>query len=192
MCLNQEMILLVTEHMKKPFLTINKAVSFLPKNINGRRCIINIAAGTYSESVAIHDFIGGAIVVNGVTGANVTLNGLTVENCSVLISDINLTVGSQGIFVGAKGMLYSGSASIAVSGAATAITLRYGAVMEITKPMVITGASNVAILAQYGSTVSVSRVRGSINNIAVYIYQSTVYANEFDQPIISKNIFFAN
>lgn len=161
----------------QPFLTINKAVSFLPKNLNGQVCIINIAAGNYAEDVAIHDFYGGAVLINGISGAAVTVRGLHVENCSVLISDISLTVGATGIFVGAKGMLYSANSRITVTGAATAITLRYGAVMEITPQLTVNNATNVAILAQYGSTASVGTVTGTGNNIAVYLYQSTVYAN---------------
>lgn len=173
----------------QPFLTISKAVSFLPKNLNGRVCIINVAAGTYSESVALHDFHGGAIVINGTAGNSVTISGLTVENCSVLISDINLTVGSSGIFVGPKGMLYTGSSNITVTGAANAITLRYGAVLEITTLLTINNATEVGILAQYGATASVARVAGSGNNIAVYIYQSTVYANALN---LTANVMVVN
>lgn len=173
----------------KPYLTINKAISSIPRNINGRNCIINIAAGTYSENIAFHDFIGGAVVVNGVTGAEVTVSGLTVENCSVLISDIKLTVGSQGIFLGSKGMLYSATANIVVSGAATGITLRYGAVLEITTSLVINNATNVAILVQYASTLSVAKVTGTGNNIGVYLYQSDVYVSEL---AMTANILVVN
>lgn len=173
----------------QPYLTVNKAVSVLPKNIGGQVCIINVAAGNYAEDVAIHDFYGGAVLINGVSGAAVTFRGLHVENCSVLVSDIALTVGSTGIFIGAKGMLYSASSRITVTGATTGITLRYGAVMEITPQLTINNATNVAILAQYGSTASVGTVTGTGNNIAVYLYQSTVYASVLS---LTANILVVN
>ncbi len=158
-----------------PYQTIMKAVNSLPKNLNGKRMVINIAAGTYSETVNIEHFVGGVITINGVVGAGVTITGLTMQNCAVLVDAISLNVGSGGIFVGAKGMLYSASSNITVSGAANGVILRYGAVMEITTRLTINNATNRAIQVQYASTASIAALAGSGNSIGVYVYNSEVY-----------------
>lgn len=158
-----------------PFLTIMKAVNSLPKNLNGRTVIINVGAGTYAETVTIEHFFGGSITINGVVGAGVTITGLSLQNCAVLIDAISLTVGSGGIFIGTRGMLYSATSNITVSGAANGVIMRYGAFMEITTTLTINNASNRAIQVQYASTASITTLAGSGNSIGVYVYNSAVY-----------------
>lgn len=158
-----------------PYLTIMKAVNSLPKNLNGKKAIINIAAGTYSETVTFANFASGVLTVNGVAGAGVTITGLQVQNCAVLIDAIALVVGSGGIFVSERGMLFSATSNITVNGAANGVILRYGAVMEVTTTLTINNASARAIQVQYASTASITNLAGTNNGIGVYVYQSTVY-----------------
>lgn len=158
-----------------PYLTIMKAVNSLPKNLNGKTVIINVGAGTYAETVTIEHFFGGSITINGNVGAGVTITGLTLQNCAVLIDAISLTVGSGGIFVGARGMLYSASSNITVTGAANGVILRYGALMEITTTLTINNATNRAMQVQYASMASIATLAGTGNSIGVYVYNSTVY-----------------
>ena len=100
-----------------PYATIGKAVSTLPKNLNGKQMLINVAAGTYNETVRLTDYTSGVIRIHGVQGAGVTITGLSIENSLVLIDAINLNVGGGGIFVGSLGMLYCASGNISVNGA---------------------------------------------------------------------------
>lgn len=158
-----------------PYATIMKAVNTLPKNLNGKRVIVNVGAGTYNETVTFANFFSGAITVNGVVGAGVTITGLQVQNCAVLIDAIALVVGSGGIFVSEKGMLFSATSNITVNGAANAVILRYGAVMEITTTLTINNASARALQVQYASTASITNLAGTNNSIGVYVYQSAVY-----------------
>lgn len=159
-----------------PFRTLTRALRAIPKNLNGFNATLQLGAGTYDEIVEISDFSGGEIILASVAGNNVTITGLRVENCSVLIDGVTLNVGSSGIFVGAKGLLFSATSLINVSGATEAVNLRYGAVLEISRTLTVTGA-NRAIWAQYGSKASIATLAGTGNTIGVYAYNSTVYVS---------------
>ena len=76
-----------------PYLTIMKALNSLPKNLNGFNATISIAAGTYLEHVAVHNFFGGIIILSGASGAAVSINSLNVAFGSyVQIENITLSV----------------------------------------------------------------------------------------------------
>ena len=70
-----------------PYKTITKALSVIPKNLNGMSVSINIAAGTYEESVDISHFYGGTISLTGTSNAAVTILNLTVLNCVCTVTD---------------------------------------------------------------------------------------------------------
>lgn len=61
----------------KPYATINKALSVLPKNFNGFDATINIAGGVYAENVLVNGFHGGAL--NLTLNDDTTINRLYVE-----------------------------------------------------------------------------------------------------------------
>jgi len=158
-----------------PYKTINKALSVLPKNLNGKRAFISIAAGTYNEVVTVDSFSGGRIILGGNSGAAITISGLVVNSCRVLVDNISLTVGSNGILIESQGMLYgANNPPITVNGAAEGVTLRYGAMLDLNR-LTINNASIRALQVQYGSTASVGTLAGTGNNIGVYLYNSTVY-----------------
>lgn len=161
--------------LSNPYLTITKAVNSLPKNLNGKMVILNIGAGTYSETVTVEHFVAGIVRVNGVVGAGVTITGLVVRNCSLLIDAISLTVGSGGIFVTENALLYSANSNITVSGAANGVIVRYGSVLEVTTTLTINNATTRAIQVQYASTASITTLAGTNNAIGVYVYNSIVY-----------------
>ena len=158
-----------------PFLTVMKAVNSLPKNLNGKKAAINLGAGTYNETVKIDNFASGTITINGTSGAGVTMTGLSVENSKLLVDAITLNVGSGGIIVGTMGLLFSATSNISVNGSTNGITLRYGAVVEISNTLTINNASNRAIQAQYASTISVANLAGTGNNIGIHAGHSTVF-----------------
>lgn len=158
-----------------PYRTINKALSTLPKNLNGKTVIINVGAGTYSENVTVKDFFGGTITINGNVGASVTVTGITIENANVLTDGINITVGSGGIFIGTNGLLFSAVSNITVSGATNGVTLRYGGRLEVSTTLTINNATGNALWVQYNSSASVNILAGSGNNVGINILSSTVY-----------------
>lgn len=158
-----------------PFKTITMALSVLPKDLGGFAHTISITAGTYAETVNIHNFFGGTIALSGASGAAVSISGLDIRGCNVLLSNINLTVTGSGVFVGEKAMFYCGSGTITVSGAVEAFTLRYGAVVEITTTLTVNNSTSRALQAQYASTVSIANLAGTANNVGIFAYQSTVF-----------------
>ena len=158
-----------------PYLTITKAIDSLPKNLNGKNAIINVGAGTYNETVRFAYFTSGTVIMNGNVGAGVTITGLRVQNCSVRLDSIALTIGSDGLGISECGMFYTAFGNITITGAAEALTLRYGAVLEVSTSLTINNATSRAVQVQYGSTASIANLAGSGNGIGVYVYQSTVY-----------------
>lgn len=62
---------------EEPYKTINKALSVIPKNLNGFDAKITIASGTYPESVAILGFHGGTLEI--FLSANITINSLEIQ-----------------------------------------------------------------------------------------------------------------
>lgn len=158
-----------------PYRTITKALSTLPRDLNGFGATINIASsGTYAETVDIKDFVGGTIVLSGPTNSAVSIMGLNIENCNVQISNMALSVYSTGIFVGINGSLVCASGSITVT--AGGVTARYGGTIEVTTTLVVSNAER-AIQAQYGSTISVATLNGTNNAIGIYAYNSIVYVS---------------
>lgn len=68
------------------FATINKALSTVPKNLNGYTVTINVASGTYTGAVQISDFYGGHIVFSvGGSTRPILQNGMIIYNCKARI-----------------------------------------------------------------------------------------------------------
>lgn len=77
-----------------PFKTINKALSVIPKNLNGYTATIDIGSGTYSEVVSISNFYGGTLIV-GNSSVTTTVKGINIDNSSIVILRIN-KINTQG------------------------------------------------------------------------------------------------
>ena len=75
-----------------PYATITKALSGIPKNLNGYDVTINIAAGTYNEDVTIQNYSSGKIVLSGNTDDLVQINRLNITGCDFLVINISLSV----------------------------------------------------------------------------------------------------
>ena len=171
-----------------PYLTITKAISSLPKNLNGQTTVINIGAGTYNETVSFANFSAGTVIVNGNAGAGVTVEGFRVENCSVRIDGIALTIGSQGLSVTAKGMFYTANANITINGGQDGLTLRYGAVVEISTTLTINNTTVRAIQVQYASLLSVANLAGTGNSVGVHGYNSTIYIEKMTMGAVTPTV----
>jgi hypothetical protein len=82
----------------KPYATISKALSVIPKNLNGCSAIINIANGAYSESVIVSDFHGGELTLQILAGASVTVSRLIVKG-SVIVNIASTTSAPAYLFM---------------------------------------------------------------------------------------------
>lgn len=174
----------------KPYATFAKAVSTIPKNLNGHAAVISLAAGTYNETLTIGNFSGGHIVVNGKVGTTVNISGLYIQNANVLLETITLNVGSAGIFIDAGGFLYSANSRISVNGAVDGVILRYNAVMEVSVSLTITNCTSAALRVQYGSKASIATLAGSGNGLGIHVTRSTVYytTNTMTATVASENV----
>lgn len=81
---------------ENPYASISKAIEVLPKNLNGKRAVIEIESGTYQipyGGLVISDFSGGYLTLAG--NGEVTLNGidsLVISNCTVVTQGIDITI----------------------------------------------------------------------------------------------------
>ena len=76
-----------------PYATITKALSVLPKNLNGYDARISIDSGTYAEDVEIARFGNGNVVLTGEAGDAVSIKSLRVMyGATAVTENIVLTV----------------------------------------------------------------------------------------------------
>lgn len=145
-----------------PYRTITKALSTLQKNLNGKSVTINIAAGTYAENVTISGFTGGYISLTGTVGADVSVSGLTVDACTVVVSAIDLIVSSS-----------------------TGLRLTNGAIFITTSNFSSTATTSIGInatgcsQAHFGSNVAISNATTAVvatNNARLFVFQLTTSA----------------
>ena len=75
-----------------PYQTITKALSVIPKNLNGYLATVNISAGTYDEDINIWGFCAGSIMLTGVANAIVSVKSMSVgQTTSLRLENINLS-----------------------------------------------------------------------------------------------------
>lgn len=151
-----------------PFASINKAVSVLPRNLNGKTVTINVAAGTYSGSTAISGFCGGRLCITGTYLSNVTLqSSLVVDTSAIIIENITLTATSITITNGSDLICFSGI--LKASGGTISVANNSKAhIYEATVQNAITGVSVgnnseafISSLKGSGVTMGVSVTGGS-------------------------------
>jgi hypothetical protein len=148
-----------------PFRTITKALTLVPKNINGRTVVINVDGGVYSESVDIIDYYGGQIKITG--NGEITVNDLTVANGSrVIIEYLSLNINGT-LTVRNKGFFFS-PMSVTVGGHTFGIYALNGGECIIDGSTTINNTSTFGASAMSGGRVYLSRLYGTGNNIGLY------------------------
>ena len=68
-----------------PYATITKAVSVIPKQLNGYTAMIYIESGVYPEKLTINGFSGGTLMLTGVVGASISVSSLSIQHTEMLI-----------------------------------------------------------------------------------------------------------
>lgn len=141
-----------------PYRTISKALSTIPKNLNGNTITLSIATGTYAEDVIVKDFCGGLITLSG--SSPVTLNSLTIVNCLVKANYLNI------VTTGSIGLQATDGAIFLTTGDLTANGTSYGVSATGCSNVLISGAATVtnaltAVNASNKSGIYVSSISGS-------------------------------
>lgn len=154
----------------KPYLTIQKAVDSIPKNLNGYLVSISIGAGTYAGAVDIEYFADGRITLTGASGAAVTLQGLfTIRRSSVNIENITLTITSGYVYVTENGLFnLDSSARLICSGAAHGLYARFGSIAYVGGTFTVNNTTSSAVRAGENSTVYLYEPSGTGNTTAMY------------------------
>lgn len=137
-----------------PYASVNKALSVVPKNLNGFNAIINIANGAYTENVNISGFHGGRLYLIIPNSGTVTLHGtLSVSNTDdfILQSSVasnliinNSTVANGGLFIDRNSSFSDYLVSITVNGATTVhgIFVNNNSKFFISQPVTLNNCGN--------------------------------------------------
>ena len=155
-----------------PYATITKALSVIPKNLNGYSAYISISAGTYDDDVRISGFSGGIIGLTGTTGEIVTLNSLvTFYSSLVVIRNIALVVRNNNQSHAIQ--IYSSNVSCTSSVTCSGTLLRGLYAVTFSKvyiaTLIVTSASESAIRSEY-SDISIGSVSGSVAGVGFRAY----------------------
>lgn len=153
------------------FKTIGKAVSMLPQIIN-HEVTINVAAGTYAETVSLFGFSGkGVLYLNGDTSVstsrqiqginlqNVALfTGITGFSCTLTTSSSIVVTTCLHILLDRMNLVSSAASNVGLWAQADAFVELYNSTIS---------SKNIAVLSTRMSRVLVSNTTGSNNNAAL-------------------------
>lgn len=148
----------------KPYATITKALSVLPKNLNGFSATIYVAAGTYAESVLISNFGNGTVRIAGEVGATVTVNGIEVNNVKLAeIANVSLNISGGFFHIVSSGIRVS--SPVVVSGAVYGVYATNFSDVLFASALTVHDATNYAVVSTSGSRVYVTTIKGSGNRV---------------------------
>jgi len=149
-----------------PYATINKALSTIPKNLNGFTATVNIAAGTYTENATIQNFGNGVLTITGTAGDVITLSGMWVYNCQyVEINNISLQ------FANAYLNVYC--SNLRVTSPVTAGNSNYGvycgffANVVCSSTVTVNNTTNYAVVSTSSSRIYIQELLGTGNKMSV-------------------------
>lgn len=151
-----------------PYKTINKALSVIPRDTNGKDAVISISGGYYPEDVIIRGFDAPITLMNG--GQSVTVRSFRVDGCHCSLSNGIEIITSSVVQIVNGGML-TGAGALYVDGAY--VKLNYGAVVSLdlitcdnspSFAIVVDGGSrlNAGLLDGNGNVAGLSAQGGSI------------------------------
>lgn len=147
-----------------PYATINKALSTIPKNLNGYEASIYIAAGTYPEKVLIRGFVSGVIRLTGEPGAAVTISGLDVILTQFAeITNLSLTLTEA--FVNTVGANLRVFPPLTVTGALYGVHAAFFSNLIFADTLTVNNSTHYSVVATNNSNIYVNRLEGSGNNV---------------------------
>lgn len=142
-----------------PYATISKALSVIPKNLNGYDMTINVGAGTYTDNIFIDGLHGGRLIVS--------VNGVVILNGYIAQVDSAVTVQIQ---TSSSGTLTINNTPNYANGA---IYMTSSQLFQITNvPLVINSITQGIFANNSSNFYSASSVE--INNATSYAVQSGI------------------
>ena len=158
----------------KPYKTITKGLSVIPKNLNGFEGTLNVANGTYTESINATGFHGGMLTIT--TAGNITVNGIFCNTSShvnintLTISTITLTSSSSSvitIYRGCSATINSSISFITTSSNANPCVFVYNNSSLVVEGTLTINNSSVAIYASRNSKINIETFAGTGNGTEI-------------------------
>lgn len=150
-----------------PYATIAKALSTLPKNLNGFDVNIHVATGTYNEDVSVSGFFGGNIILSGASGGSITIKSLTVKDGASLHISSNISMG------------VSGSAGTA------GIVVQQGKLLSFATNVFVTAAQNIGVYVARGGFAMFGNL--GVSNSKTIAVQATSGATVYIDSLLGTN-----
>lgn len=167
-----------------PYQTITKALSTIPKNLNGYDAMVYVSSGTYNENVTIDNFNGGRLTLSGESGTLLQINTLTIMNCYVQINDT--LVVSVANLICSRGSRLLSNAEIKVRSGATYGVLASNISTAFFHKVVVDGSTYAAICLDQNSRIFITHLDGSGNtNIGLLVAGGTL---KYDNSTLSATI----
>lgn len=172
-----------------PFATLSKALSVLPKHLNGKNVTINVASGSYADDVDIRGFSGGMLTITGSLSTTVSLRSLTISFCTVMINSINLNI--------------TGAGGVTITNGATLITMSdficTSAGVKVSMCSKAHFAGKVTVRQAYtaidvfaNSSLYVGQLLGSNNTVGLSVTSGGQIAYNFNELIASTATYTAS
>ena len=159
-----------------PYQTITKALSTIPKNLNGYDAMVYVSSGTYNENVIIDNFSGGRLVLSGASGTLLQINTLTIMNCYVQIND-NL-VFSVANLTCSRGCRLLANGEIRVRSDATYGVYASNISSVFLYKLFVDGSTYAAVCVDQNSRIFITHLGGSGNiNIGLLAAGGTILYN---------------
>lgn len=150
-----------------PYKTITKALSAIPKDLNGMRVVVNIANGTYPEDVLIKGF-GGMLLINGAYDANITVNSFIVSCSTVELVGMRINATTDGGIVARDNGCILGTGTLVSTGGGACIAVG-GSVITV-NVIEVSNNPSFAVIVDGGSNLNALYIQGS-NNVSGIICQ---------------------
>lgn len=150
-----------------PYATITKALSTLPKNLNGYDARLSIDSGTYAEDIEIARFGNGNIVLTGESGAAVSIKSLRVMyGATAVTENIELTItgtyGNYGIAVTQANLICL--AAVILNGAANnSVYASRNSFCMFATTLTINNSNQIGVHATSRSSVYIGTIQGANN-----------------------------
>jgi len=168
-----------------PYLTITKALSVIPKNLNGHNVLIYVATGTYNERVVVKGYSNGKITLAGYYGYVATLLSLEVDSSICEIRTLELIITSGGVTV-INGATLISSGAITVSGSMRGLYVLGCSSCRIYANLTVRASSAAAVQVSGASMVYVLQLSGSDNENAILAEEGSIAS--YGSTNISVNV----
>lgn len=149
-----------------PYATITKALSMIPKALNGYSAVIDIKSGTYDEEVQVNGFSNGTIHFYSTPGNNVTISKLEITSTSHFQTTNGWSLHVlNGIIITNNAFAYI-EANITCSGAARGVQVARGSKAIFTGTVTLNNTTEFAAFVT-GANLVIATIAGSGNNTGI-------------------------